>query len=75
MAPGATATALVSVMPRDGMPAIPGRHQLDAAYARHGLTLVEAREATPAEVAASGSSWAKRLRAPPDREVTLLRLR
>jgi hypothetical protein len=39
------------------------------------LTFVEAREATPAVVAASHSSWAERLRAPLQRPVTLLRLR
>jgi 16S rRNA (adenine(1408)-N(1))-methyltransferase len=76
LAPGAAATALVSVVPRDGVPAIPRPDQLAAAYARHGLTLVDARPATRAEVAASGSSWAKRLRAgTSSRPVTLLRLR
>ena len=75
MAPGATADVLVSVVPRDGMPAIPKRHELEAAYERHGLALVEVRAATSAEIAASGSSWAKRLRAPTDRPVTLLRVR
>ena len=72
MAPGATATALVSVVPRDGLPAMPERRELEEAYARQGLTL-ETRPATPAEVAASASSWARRLRAPRDRPVTLLR--
>jgi hypothetical protein len=72
MAPGATATALVSVVPHDGLPAIPEHRELEEAYARQGLTL-ETRPATPAEVAASASSWAKRLRAPRDRPVTLLR--
>jgi 16S rRNA (adenine(1408)-N(1))-methyltransferase len=72
-APGASVTALVSVVPRDGVPAIPPAGELAAAYARHGLELVEARPATAAEVAASGSSWAKRLRAGLDRPVTLLR--
>jgi 16S rRNA (adenine(1408)-N(1))-methyltransferase len=75
MAPGATATVLLSVVARDGVAAIPPPDELEAAYARQGLTLVEARPATRDEVAASGSSWAKRLRAPVDRPVTLLRLR
>jgi 16S rRNA (adenine(1408)-N(1))-methyltransferase len=76
LAPGATATALVSVVPRDGAPAVPAAGELAAAYAPHGLRLVEARPATPAEVAASGSSWAKRLRAgTAARPVTLLRAR
>jgi hypothetical protein len=75
LAPGAEATVLVSVVPRDGAPPIPPPAELSAAYARHGLALVEARAATPAEVAASRSSWAKRLRAGRARPVTLLRLR
>lgn len=75
LAPGATARVLVSVVPRDGVPPIPAAERLAAAYAPHGLALVEARAATPAEVAASGSSWAKRLRAGTARPVTLLRLR
>jgi 16S rRNA (adenine(1408)-N(1))-methyltransferase len=74
LAPGATASVLVSVAPRDGVPPIPPQHELHAAYARHGLTLVDMREATPDEVAASGSSWAKRLRAGAARPVTRLRM-
>ena len=72
MAPGAAATVLVSVAPRDGLPAIPEARELEEAYGRQGLTL-ETRPVTAAEVAASASSWAKRLRAPRDRPVTLLR--
>ena len=75
LAPGAEATALVSVVPRDGVPAVPARAELGSAYVRHGLCLIDARPATPAEVAASHSSWAKRLRAVMARPVTLLRLR
>ena len=67
--------ALVSVLPRDDAPAMPAPHALVAAYRRHGLGLIEAREATPDEVAASHSSWAKRLRAGAERQVTLLRMR
>jgi 16S rRNA (adenine(1408)-N(1))-methyltransferase len=74
LAPGAGATVLVSVVPRDGMPAVPPREELAAAYARHGLRLADARPATAAEVASSRSSWAKRLRAGTERPVTLLRL-
>jgi 16S rRNA (adenine(1408)-N(1))-methyltransferase len=73
VAPGAPISALVSVVPRDGVPAIPPTDELSAAYARHGLRLVEARPATAAEIAASGSSWAKRLRAGNARPTTLLR--
>jgi hypothetical protein len=57
------------------VPAVPPPEALAAAYARQGLSLVEARSARSEEVAASGSSWAKRLRAGTDRPVTLLRLR
>jgi len=75
LAPGAAGEVLVSVVPRDGVPPIPAADALADAYARHGLELVEARPATLGEVAASGSSWAKRLRAGAERPVTLLRLR
>jgi 16S rRNA (adenine(1408)-N(1))-methyltransferase len=75
LAPGAQATVLASVVPRDGVPALPPVAELAGAYARHGLELAEARPATAEEVAASGSSWAKRLRAGEARPVTLLRLR
>lgn len=75
MAPGATGAVLLSVVPRDGMPPVPSRASLARAYERQGLELVEMRAATPDEVAASGSSWAKRLRAGRERPVTLLRLR
>jgi 16S rRNA (adenine(1408)-N(1))-methyltransferase len=72
-APGASITALVSVVERDGVPGLPEPGALAAAYARHGLRLVESRPAGAAEIAASGSSWAKRLRAGAARPVTLLR--
>jgi 16S rRNA (adenine(1408)-N(1))-methyltransferase len=75
LAPGAIATVLVSVVPRDGVPPIPPESALRAAYGRHGLELKEARPATPQEVAASGSSWAKRLRAGRGRPVTRLAMR
>jgi 16S rRNA (adenine(1408)-N(1))-methyltransferase len=74
LAPGAQATVLASVVPRDGVPALPPAGELAAAYARHGLELIEARPATAEEVAASASSWAKRLRAGEARPVTLLRI-
>ncbi len=75
LAPGAEGAVLVSVVARDGMPPAPPQASLGAAYARHGLELIEMRPAAPEEVAASGSSWAKRLRAGRDRPVTLLRVR
>ena len=74
LAPGAEATALVSVTARDGVPPIPEPTELAAAYATHGLRLVEARSATAAEIAASGSTWAKRLGAGTRRPVSWLRL-
>jgi hypothetical protein len=73
LAPGAEATALVAVTPRDGVPAIPEPDDLADTYGAQRLRLVEARTATPAEVTASGSSWAKRLKAGTARPVTLLR--
>jgi 16S rRNA (adenine(1408)-N(1))-methyltransferase len=70
---GGDGTALVSVTPRDGVPRIPEPDGLAETYDRHGLRLVDARPATPVEVAASGSSWAKRLKAGAARPVTTLR--
>jgi 16S rRNA (adenine(1408)-N(1))-methyltransferase len=86
LAPGAEATALVSVLPRDGVPGIPAAGALARDAARHGLELAALRPATAAEIAASASSWAKRLRAGRERSgderaprgsrpVTLLRFR
>jgi hypothetical protein len=75
LAPGAEGSILLSVVPRDGMPEVPPPEALAAAYARQGLSLVEARPARAEEVAASGSSWAKRLRAGTERPATVLRLR
>jgi 16S rRNA (adenine(1408)-N(1))-methyltransferase len=75
MAAGAETTVLLSVTPRDGRPPVPPEASLAEAYARNGLQLVEMRPATPDEVAASGSTWAKRLRAGRDRPATLLRAR
>lgn len=74
LAPGAGASVLVSVTPRDGVPPVPEPDRLAVAYGRHGLSLVDLRPATAAEVATSGSSWAKRLRAGDARPVTLLRV-
>ena len=74
LAADAQGTVLASVVARDGVPAMPPAAALAAVYARHGLELVEARPATAEEVAASGSSWAKRLRAGEARPVTLLRI-
>ena len=74
LAPGGTGTVLLSVVPRDGVRPVPAAGVLRDACARAGLRLAEARAATAAEVAAAGSSWAKRLRAgTAARPVTLLR--
>jgi hypothetical protein len=75
LAPGAEAVVLVSVVPRDGLPAIPAAGDLRGAYARHSLALVEVRAATGEDISASRSSWAKRLRAGAARPVMLLRAR
>src|SRR5689334_4234874 len=72
LAPGARVSALFSVIPRDGVPAL--REDVADVYARAGLSLVETRAAAAEEVAASGSSWAKRLRAGSARPVTLLQV-
>jgi hypothetical protein len=53
------------------LPDDPGR--LRHGFARYGLDLVDAREATPAEIAATRSTWAKRLGAGSRRPVMLLR--
>ena len=74
-APDAHGSVLLSVMPRDGIANAPPLHQLVAGYARHGLSVVEHRPATTEEVAASHSTWAKRLKAATTRPVTLLRVR
>jgi hypothetical protein len=78
LAPGAHATALLSVTPRDGdgVPAVPPVRRLRDTYARYGLELADHRPAAAADIAAARSSWAKRLRAgTAARPVTLLRIR
>jgi 16S rRNA (adenine(1408)-N(1))-methyltransferase len=59
LAPGARGAVLTSVIARDGVPE--ARGDLAAVYARHGLALQAARPASAGEVAASRSTWAKRL--------------
>ena len=75
LAPGAECRVLVSVLPDDNAPRISTTEALAAASRRHGMSVIEARAATPVEIAASHSSWAKRLRAGTSRPVTLLRAR
>jgi 16S rRNA (adenine(1408)-N(1))-methyltransferase len=48
---------------------------LAAAYARHGLAVTRVRPATPADVAASRSTWGRRLGAGARRPAWLLEAR
>jgi 16S rRNA (adenine(1408)-N(1))-methyltransferase len=66
MRPGAALSVLLSATERDGaagVPSITERTQLDLvdAYARYGLTVTDVRPATSDDVAASHSTWGKRL--------------
>lgn len=76
--PGAGVTLLLSVTERDHVSGFDvfdagGVERLATAYAAHGLLLREGRPATAAELAASHSSWAKRLDAGGRRPAWLLR--
>jgi 16S rRNA (adenine(1408)-N(1))-methyltransferase len=69
--PGAEVRAMFSVTELDGLDVT---DRVDrAAFDLHGLRLIEERPATAEEIAATGSSWAKRLRPGVDRPVTLVR--
>ncbi|MEV0340758.1 class I SAM-dependent methyltransferase [Nocardia sp. NPDC050713] len=64
--PGAALSILVSVIEHDrgsGLPPIDENdlRGLAGPYTAHGLTITEVAPATAAEIAATGSSWAKRL--------------
>lgn len=81
LAPGGALQLLLAPSVRDGLDGVPVEAvELVAAvrrtFAAHGLELDLARPATDAEVVASGSSWARRLRSqrPSDRAVMLMRL-
>jgi hypothetical protein len=68
LVPAGTLTALLSITERDGDPLRPS--SIDrGCYAERGLSVVSWRPATPDEVTASDSSWAKRLRAAEGRPV------
>jgi 16S rRNA (adenine(1408)-N(1))-methyltransferase len=73
---GGQLIAMWSLTSRDGrfsdLPA-DGDRAIYRAFERAGLRVVEHRAATPQEVAATHSSWARRLRAGRDRPVKLLR--
>jgi 16S rRNA (adenine(1408)-N(1))-methyltransferase len=78
MRPGATLSLLLSVTDRDsGLGVRSIHHQtmnaLQDAYREWDLTVTEARPATPAEIKAAHSSWAKRLGAGHKRPTWLLR--
>ncbi len=64
--PGACLNALVSVTPRDGLSLAPmdepgAAGELADRWAHHGLRLDAIRLATEADVAATRSTWARRL--------------
>ena len=75
--PGGTLSVLVSSTARDRAAGVEpiDRHTLGAlagAYDRHGLAVTRVRPATPADVAASRSTWGKRLGAGTRRPAWLL---
>ncbi|HEX4212837.1 MAG TPA: class I SAM-dependent methyltransferase [Candidatus Dormibacteraeota bacterium] len=77
--PGAEITALVSVTERERALELPGSESirsetLAAGFRPFSLEVRDWRPATPAEVEASHSSWAKRLGVPARRPAWLLRL-
>jgi len=79
LAPGGTARFLLSIDPRDrlDLPALDQgtEGELRRRWRRHGLELTSWRPATEEDIAASGSSWARRLRAGQARAAWRLDLR
>lgn len=80
LAPGGVATAIVSIEDRDGLelPRLDGgvaRVALRERWSRFGLELCALRPATSDEIAATGSTWARRLRAGRERDAWRLELR
>ena len=66
VAPGGRVEVLASVIPSDGVEGIASlgatcEPEIRHAWAGIGMELLSMRPATPAEIAASGSSWARRL--------------
>lgn len=72
-APGAELRAMLSVTDRDGLGSVDLPALVAAQWQDRALQLCEARPATTAEIGASHSTWAKRLRASTERPVWLLR--
>ena len=73
-APGAKLTIVWSVANGDRVAAPPTLSEpVQARFAGAGFEIRALRPATADEIAATGSTWAKRLRAGTDRPVTLLR--
>ena len=79
LAPGGELTLLLAPADRDRLPGLPTTPAAIEAAARTafeglGLTLIEGHLATPAELRAAGSAWARRLmRAGRDRRALLVR--
>jgi 16S rRNA (adenine(1408)-N(1))-methyltransferase len=72
LAPGGRLAVLTSVVPSDGVAGVSTltdalAPSIESAWADAGLTLEVMRPATTAEIAASGSTWARRLLAGPGR--------
>ncbi|MFL5751461.1 MAG: hypothetical protein ACJ767_12680 [Chloroflexota bacterium] len=80
LAPDGTATAILSIEERDrlDLPSLdaPGQcEQLRERWRRYGLALCQLRPATATEIDATGSTWARRLRAGRERAAWRLELR
>ena len=81
--PGGLLELLLAPAERDRLDGLPTEPAAVAAaagksFGAHGISVIEARPATPAEILASRSTWARRLLAGPARErrpVTLVRMR
>ena len=80
LAPDGTATAILSIEDRDGLdlPRLDtpdAREALRDRWSAHGLVVCDLRPSTAQEIAATGSTWAKRLSAGRERAVWRLELR
>jgi 16S rRNA (adenine(1408)-N(1))-methyltransferase len=78
IAPAGSIRATVSIDPRDGLDLPPvddvALDELARGWSRHGVCVANWIPATDAEIAATGSTWARRLRAGRDRAVWRLEL-